>query len=72
MTSQTGQLVIKIHILRNISRVKVNQTTKFGQLIEHNMINIFLEKSYRFSGGEDSPNHFIKSENLVYLEINSL
>ena len=35
-----------IHILPNISRSKVIQTMKFGQLIECNMRNIFLEKSY--------------------------
>ena len=40
-----------IHILPNNSRSKDNQTTKFGQLIEYNMINIFLEKSYTKCGG---------------------
>ena len=35
-----------IHLLSNISISKDNQTTKFGELIEYNMINIFLEKSY--------------------------
>ena len=35
-----------MHILLNISRSKDNQTTKFGQLIEYNMRNIFVEKSY--------------------------
>ena len=33
--------------LPNISRSKGNQAMKFGQLIEYNMINIFLEKSYK-------------------------
>ena len=33
------------HILANISRSKGNHTVKFGQLIECNMRNIFLEKS---------------------------
>ena len=42
MTSQTGQQIIAIHILRNISRSKDNQEMKFGQLIEYNMRNIFL------------------------------
>ena len=32
-----------------------NQTIKFGQLIECNMRNIFLEKSYTKYGGETSP-----------------
>ena len=42
VTSQTGQQIIAIHILRNISRSKDNQEMKFGQLIEYNMRNIFL------------------------------
>ena len=58
MTSQSGQQTIVIHIFPNISRSKDNQTTKFGQLIECNMRNIFLEKSYRKCGGETSPTPF--------------
>ena len=46
MTSQTGKSIITIHILPNISRSKGNQTMKLRQLIEYNMRNIFLEKSY--------------------------
>ena len=46
MTSQPGQQTIAIHILPNISRSKGNQEMKFGQLIEYNMRNIFVEKSY--------------------------
>ena len=34
-----------LHISPNISRSKSNQATKFAQLIEHNMGNIFLENS---------------------------
>ena len=45
MTSQPGQQTNAIHILPNIIRSKSNQTMKFGQLIEYNMTNIFLEKS---------------------------
>ena len=52
MTSQPGQQTIVIHILPNISRSKGNQTMKFGQLIEYNMRNIFLEKSYTKCSGE--------------------
>ena len=52
MTSQPGKQTIVIHILRNISRSKGNQTKKFGQFIEYNMRNIFLEKSYTKCGGE--------------------
>ena len=47
-----------IHVLANISRSKGNQTMKFGQLIECNMRNIFLEKSYTKCGGETSPRLF--------------
>ena len=34
MASQPGEQTITIHISRNISRSKGNQTMKFGQLIE--------------------------------------
>ena len=44
MTSQPGLQTIAIHILPNISQSKGNQTMKFGQLIEHNTRNTFLQK----------------------------
>ena len=47
-----------MHTLPNISRSKGNQTMRFGQLIEYNMKNIFLEKSCKKCGGETSPRHF--------------
>ena len=46
MTSQSGKQTIAIHILSNISRSRGNQIMKFNQLIEYNLKNIFLEKSY--------------------------
>ena len=46
MTSQAGKQIIMMHTLPNNSRSKVNLTMKFGQFIEYNMKNIFLEKSY--------------------------
>ena len=49
---------IAIHILPNISQNKGNQTMKFGQLIECNMRNIFLEKSYAKCGREISSRPF--------------
>ena len=52
MTSQTGQQIITKQPLSNNSRIKGNQTTKFGQLIKHNMRNSFLEKSYTKYRGE--------------------
>ena len=44
MTSQPGLQAVAIHILLNISQSKGNQTMKFGQLIEYNKRNIFLQK----------------------------
>ena len=51
---------IGIHILTNILRSKSNQTMKFGQLIDNNRRNVFLEKSYTKCGGEiiQDSNHF--------------
>ena len=42
MMSQAAQQTTEIHILLNIWQGKLNQTMKFGQLIEYNMNNIFL------------------------------
>ena len=39
----------------NISISKGNETIKFGQLIEYNMRNIFLEKLYTKCEGKTSP-----------------
>ena len=49
---------IVIPILPKILRSKGNQTVKLGQLIECNMSNIFLEKSYTKCGWETSPRPF--------------
>ena len=40
MTSQTGQEIITIYIVFNISRNKGNQATKFCQSIKYNVTNI--------------------------------
>ena len=45
MTSQPGKQKELLNISPNISRSKSNQATKFAQLIEYNMGNIFLENS---------------------------
>ena len=58
MISQPGKQTIAIHMLPYIQRNKDNQTIKFGQLIEYNMRNIFLEKSYTKCGGETSSKTF--------------
>ena len=76
MTSQPAKQTIAINILPKISRCKSNQTIKFGQLIECNIRNIFLEKSYT----EKIVNvveklfqdPFLKDQNWAYLWINSL
>ena len=63
MTSQSEQQIITIHKLFNTSRSKSNHTMKFGQVIEFNMKNIFLEKSGKKCGGEASLRPFhIKSK----------
>ena len=64
MTSQTGQQIITIHLFPNISIIKGNETMKFGQLIEYNMKNIFLEKSNTKCGGENSPRTCYKKTKL--------
>ena len=45
MKSQPGKKTVVIHVLSNISRSKGDQTMKFGQLIEYNTRNVFLNKS---------------------------
>ena len=52
MTSKPGLQTIAIHILSNMSQNKGNQTMKFGQLIEYNKRNIFLQKLCRKWGKE--------------------
>ena len=61
--SQPGKQTIAIHILNNISRSKNNQVMEFGQLVECNTRNIFLEKSYTKCGRELIPNPFLKNKN---------
>ena len=64
MTSQPGKQTIVIDILPNISKTKSNHTMKFGQLIEYNMINIFLEKSYTKYGWGTIPRPFPRKSKL--------
>ena len=45
--SQPGLQTIAIHILPSISQSKGKQTMKFGQLLEYNKRNIFLQKLCR-------------------------
>ena len=45
---------------------------KFGQLIEYNMKNIFVEKSYTKCAGETNPDPYLKHKNWAYLRISSV
>ena len=58
--SQPGKQTIAFYILTNMSKSKGNQAMKFGQLIEYNTRNIFLEKSCTKCGGETIPRCFSK------------
>ena len=62
--SQPGSQTVAMHILINISRSKNNQTIKYGKLIEYNMRNNFLEKSYTKCGGETILRPFSKKSKL--------
>ena len=56
-------------MLSKISRKKGNKTIKFGHLIEYNMKNIFLEKSYQNVIEKPFPDPFLKNQNQAYLQI---
>ena len=64
MTSQPRKQTMAIHILPNISRIKGNQIMKFGQLIQYDMRNTFLEKTYAKCSGETTPGPFSKKPKL--------
>ena len=40
---------------------------KFGQLIDYNMRNIFVKKSYAKCGRETIPDLYLKNQNRTYL-----
>ena len=44
MTSQPGLQTNAIHIFPNISQSKGNQSIEFGQLLEYNNRNIYLQR----------------------------
>ena len=64
MMPQPDKQTIAIHILSNISRSKGNQVRKFGQLLEYNIRNIFLEISSTKYGGEPIPSSFSQRSKL--------
>ena len=51
-------------MLPNISRSKGNKSMKRGRLIEYNMRNDFLKKSYAKRGEETIPRPFYKKSKL--------
>ena len=59
MKSQPGQQTVTIRILLNISRSKGNQTMRFGQLIEYNKGNVFLQKSCKNETERLGPDLFL-------------
>ena len=67
-TSQLGLQAIAIRILPNISQLKGNQTMKFGQLIEYNKRNIFLQKLCRKWGRKTSL-YFLKMLNMRWKQM---
>ena len=64
MMLKPEKLTNVINILLNISRSKGNQKINFIQLIEHNMTNIFLDKSYIKCDGESIPRPISKNSKL--------
>ena len=64
MTKIVRKKTIGIQILPNISRNKDIHRMEYGQLIEHNMRNIFLEKSFKNCGGETILKTFSKISKL--------
>ena len=67
LTSQPGHQTVAIHILPNISRSKGNQAMKFGHLIECNMRNIFVEKSYAKCAEETIPRPLSKKIKIKHI-----
>ena len=55
--------ILTTHILPNISRSKGNQTMKFGQLIECNIIIIFLKNHTQNEVEKLVPDPFLKLQN---------
>ena len=63
MTAQPGKQIITKYILPNISRNKDNQTMTFGQLIEYNMRNVFVESHTQNTTKKLFPEPFLKNQN---------
>ena len=61
---EVSKKITTVHIVPNTFSNKSNQTMKSDQLIEYNMRNIFLEKSYIKFGEESNPRSFYKKSKL--------
>ena len=73
MTSQPGKQTITIHILLNISKIKVNQTMKFGQLIESNKKIFFFKSLAENEAGRLVPEFFLFIKTALYkVKVSSL
>ena len=66
MTSHTAKQITTMHILPNILRSKCNKRTKFGQLIEYNIRNIFLQNSCKKWGRVTISRLFLFFEKALY------
>ena len=67
MTSQLAYQTMAIHIFASTSRIKGNQTLKFGQVIEYMEINIFLQKSYwKWDREISSRPHFVFQKSFIW------
>ena len=67
MTPQTEKQIITIHILANISISKGSQTMISAHLLECNMRNFFLEKSYTNLVRKLAPDPFIKKQSYKFI-----
>ena len=70
--SQSVKQIIAMHILPSIARSKSNQTTKFGQLIEYKIRNIFLKKSCRICGGKIGSIASFTQFTLLYAKLRAI
>ena len=66
MISQPGYQRITITILLDISGIKGYQTLIFGQVVEHNYRNIFLQKSCKKEAGKLVPDRFLFFNKALY------
>ena len=66
LVMQKNSLYRKIRLISKW-RSKFNQSVKLGQLLEYNMRNIFLEKSYSKYGEETFPRPFYKKNKIEHI-----